>query len=92
MSLLDFLKRVGKFLAKALSIVKQVVPEEVLVLAVAEARKYVNSTLTNAAKREAVVRALAAKFPQIPESVIRLAVELAVQILKREANEALDKV
>ncbi len=43
--------------------------------------------LDNTQKREFVVKAVAAKFPAIPESIIRLAVELAVQAVKKELEK-----
>ncbi len=43
--------------------------------------------MDNKQKREFVVKAVASKFPSIPESIIRLAVELAVQAVKKELEK-----
>ena len=92
MAFLDIFRKLGSLLSRALSIVRAVVPPEVLALAVAEAKKAVDKFDDNHSKREYVIAALKARFPFVPESVLRLAVELAVQVIKREAKEALDKV
>ncbi len=43
--------------------------------------------LDNGARREFVVKVLREKFPFVPESIVRLAVELAVQAVKKEMEK-----
>lgn len=57
--------------------------DDVLAVAVSLVRSYIGSSLDNTQKREAVVRLLMSRV-HIPESIARLAVELAVQTVKAE--------
>ena len=77
-----FLKRLGTWLTQALVIVEQVVPDETIKMALDWVRIAADKELDNAQRREAVVTLLTARG--IPESLARLATELAVQILKSE--------
>ena len=79
-----FLKRLGTWLKQALAIVEQVVPDETIKMALDWARVAAGKELDNAQRREFVVALLVARG--IPESLARLATELAVQILKKEVK------
>ena len=76
-------KSLGNWLKRALDIVEQIVPDETIKMALDWARVAAGKKeLDNAQRREFVVALLVAHG--IPESLARLATELAVQILKSE--------
>jgi hypothetical protein len=80
----SFFKKIGVGIGKAFVVAGgRGLTDEVLALAIEYVRSYVDSTLTNDQKREAVVRLLKNRL-HIPESIARLAVELAVQAVKAE--------
>ena len=79
-----FLSKTGAFLRRALRSVNDVVSDDLLKMAVDWARLAVEKGLTNDTSREFVVKMIMARG--ISESVARLATELAVQLLKREAR------
>ena len=82
MSFFGFFKRIGTLVKRALSVVQELIPEETLALAVVWVRVAASKYVDNTARREFVVNILVNKG--IPESIARLAVELAVQLAKRE--------
>ncbi len=82
-SLGSFFKKIGKAVGEAfLTAGGRGLTDEVLSIALTWARVAANKAMDNAAKREFVVEILVARG--IPESIARLAVELAVQVLKKE--------
>ena len=87
MNIFGFFKKIGQYLTKAVQIVRDVVPEEVLSAAIQWVKIAAGSQLDNAGKREYVVERLAKVFPGVSESILRLAVELAVRIVKKELNK-----
>ena len=82
MNIIGFFKKVGSLLKKALGIIKELVPEETLALALVWVRVAATKYVDNAQRREWVVGILVAK--KIPEAIARLAVEIAVQLYKKE--------
>ena len=82
MGLIDFFKRFGGWIKKAVQVVHEFVPNDVLAWAVSYVKAAAETGLDNAGKREWVVDRIHQRFPQVSESVIRLAVELAVRIVK----------
>lgn len=75
---------VGKFLARVIGIVRDAVPEPVLRFAIDKATEAAVKFATNDERREWLVQELMDKTG-ISESVARLAVELAIQYLKKHA-------
>jgi len=93
MDILGFLKGIGHFLAKAMGIVRQIVPEELLAHAIELVKAARDKFLDNTDRREWVVQELlkiSINGVHLPESVIRLAVELAVSIVKKETQSVID--
>ena len=84
MRLMNWVRRIGSYAKKALAAfkVEQFVPNDILAWALEYVKAVAKTQLDNAGKREWVVDRLHRRFPQISESVIRLAVELAVRIAK----------
>lgn len=81
-------KKLGKFVWEGLEQAGvKGLTDELVQEALAWAKVAAQQALSNDKKREFVVRALVARFPLVPESVIRLAVELAVQILKKQVEK-----
>lgn len=78
-------RKLGRFLKQALRLVDALVSDDVLKMALDWARNAATQQLTNDARREFVVKLLVARG--IPESIARLATELAVQLLKRERRK-----
>ena len=87
MGLLDWFKKLGSWVKKAIVVVQEVVPDDVLDAAVRWVKVAANKQLDNAGKREQVVAQLHARFPGISESILRLAVELAVRLVKKELGK-----
>lgn len=87
----SFFKSFGSKLVQVFGFVKKVVTDEVFDAAVDHVESIADTQLDNAAKREWVVGKLRAKFPMVPEYVIRLAVELAVTRLKSVVHAGADK-
>jgi len=85
MGFFSFFGKIKSFVERAVGLVKQYVPEEVLTAAVDYVRRLESSTLDNATRRQQASAFLMAKF-HLPESVANLAVELAVNIVKKELN------
>lgn len=81
----SFFKRIASFIERATKVVRQVVPEEILTAAVDYVRQAAGNLIDNSGRREWAVKQLQTRF-HIGESVARLAVELAVQIVKRELD------
>ena len=84
MGLIGWLKTFGSWVKKAIVVVQEVITEEILAAAVAWVKVAANTQLNNTQKREQVVAQLHARFPGISESILRLAVELAVRLVKKE--------
>lgn len=84
MSFMDFLKSVGHIFQNIFTIIKKVVPEPVLELAIAKAQEAATKFVDNADRRAWAIGELM-KVPGVSESVARLAVELAVQHIKADA-------
>lgn len=84
MSFMDFLHSVGHLFQNIFSIIKKVVPEQILELAIEKARVAADQFVDNSQRREWVIAELL-HVPGVSESVARLAVELAVQHLKADA-------
>ena len=82
MSFFGFFRRIGVLVKKALGLVEELVSEQTLALAVVWVRVAAGKFLDNAKRREFVVEILMARG--VPESVARLAVELAVRIVKQD--------
>ena len=80
--MLTFFRRFGAWMTLTFRFAQTIVPKDVLQMAVAWARVAAEKFTDNAKRREFVVQMLMARG--IPESVARLAVELAVQLTKRE--------
>ena len=77
-----WLKAFGGLIKKALSLAGKVVPEETMVIALAFVREAAARYTDNAQRREWVVQQLQARG--VPESIARLAVELAVRLFKAQ--------
>ena len=80
--MLTFFFKLGTWLKRAFRIVQEVIPDDILKMAVDWARVAIVQFTDNAQRREFVVQMLMARG--IPESIARLATELAVQLLKHE--------
>jgi hypothetical protein len=90
MSIKSFFTGLGKLLRKAANLAVEVgISDELLDLALSWVRVASTSFTDNAERREFVVKMLTSKG--IPESVARLAVELAVQLFKAELAKAEDR-
>ena len=87
MGLIGWVKAFGSWVKKAIVVVQEVVPDDLLARAVVWVKIAANGQLDNAGKREYVVTKLRAMFPGVSESILRLAVELAVRIVKKELNK-----
>jgi hypothetical protein len=87
--MLTFFRRLGTWLKKALTVVSDVVGDDTVKMALDWVRVAAEKELDNAARREFVVKMLMARG--IPESIARLATELAVQLLKKELKELEDE-
>jgi hypothetical protein len=90
MSFLGFFKRLGQWLKAALRIVEQVVPDEYIKMALDWVRIAAERELSNDERREFVVKMLTSRG--IPESIARLATELAVQLFKKSVREGVDRL
>jgi hypothetical protein len=91
MNFLVFLKPIGALLKKAFKLAVEVgVTDELIDLALKWARVAESKFVDNAEKREFVVKMLVAKTG-VPESIARLAVELAMRLLKKELQKLDDK-
>lgn len=84
MNILDFFKTLFGW-------VKKIVPREQLVAAVEYAKDAAVKFSTNEERRAYVIKMLTIRF-NLPESVARLTVELAVQQIKRGANAGAKKI
>lgn len=83
MSVLDIFKAIGRAVKRALTFAQASGLTDALVqLALTFVTQAAQSFVDNAAKREWVVAQLVARH--VPESIARLAVELAVQLYKKE--------
>lgn len=83
MNVMDFFRGMGHFLSRTLTIVRKIVPEDLLLKAIALAQEAATKYTTNVARREYVLGQLM-KIPGMSESLARLVVELAVQHLKAD--------
>lgn len=81
----NFFKSVGRFLTRALSFVETYVTDENIEMALAWARVAAAKFSSNDARREFVVSMLVSRG--VPENIARLAVEIAVGLLKKEQTE-----
>lgn len=84
----EFFKGLGHLLAKALGIVKDHITEEQLAHAIALVKEAEAKFLDNALRREFVIKALMAIG--LSENYARMAVELALSLVKKEAADATD--
>lgn len=75
---------IGGWFKKVFSAAKDAVPAEVLSKAISLAEEAAVKYADNSDRREWVVQALIAEH--VPESVARLAVELAVNFLKKQVS------
>ena len=87
--MLNFLRSIGgvltgmgSLLSQGLSVARAVVPHDVLKMAYEWALVAAEEYADNDTRRAFVIRMLVARG--VPESVARLAVELAVQLIKKE--------
>lgn len=87
MGLFSWFKTFGSWIKKAVQVVREVVPDDVLAYAVAWVKIAGGKQLDNAQRRELVVQAISHRFPGVSESIIRLAVELAVRLVKKELGK-----
>ena len=78
---LPFVRKVGDILKRALGIVEKVVPEAVLEAAETLAKEAITKFVDNDKRRDWVTDQLVSRFG-ISLSIARLAVELAVQMIK----------
>lgn len=85
MGLFSFFGKIKSFVERAIGVVKRFVPEELQAAAVEYVRQAESNLLDNAARREWVVKQIIARF-HVPESIARLVVELAVNIVKKELD------
>lgn len=81
----SFFKKIATYIGRAVHVVQQVVPEELQAAAVEYVREATTRFIDNLERREAVVKQLQERF-HVSESVARLTVELAVQIVKKELD------
>ena len=79
----DFLKPVGRFVRKAAGYVEKYVTEENIQQALSLALIAASKFDTTEERREWVIKTLVARG--VPESIARLALELAVQLIKKQA-------
>lgn len=79
----DWLRKVVSWVKRAKQVVEDNVPEPVLAYAMEKVRAALGKYADGAARREWVVAELQSVL-HVSESVSRLAVELAVQMLKKE--------
>ena len=85
-SLFSLLKRIGSLLMQAFKLADEVgITDELLDLAIKWAKVAEEKFVDNTARREFVVKMLVTKA-KVPESVARLAVELAVRLLKKQLD------
>lgn len=83
----NFFKKIGQLIGKAFQAASDNgLTDAIVAQALAKVKQLATSALTNAERREQAVSFLIGRG--IPESIARLAVELAVQLAKKE----LDKV
>ena len=83
MAWFDFLTSFGKLIKKALGLAKDAgLTDDVVDLALKWVRVAASKTIDNSAKRQLVVDLLMAKG--VPESIARLATELAYRLYKTE--------
>lgn len=83
MGFIDFFKGIGRLIGKAFSAAKASgLSDELVQMALPFVRAAAAQFTDNAQRREFVVGVLVAKG--IPESIARLTVELAVQLIKKE--------
>ena len=91
MNFLSFFKPFASLLKKAFNLAVEVgVTDDLIDLALKWARVAETKFVDNEKKRDFVVKMLVTKTG-IPESVARLAVELAVRLLKKELKQLEDK-
>lgn len=84
----SFFTRFGKLIWSALEQAGiRGLSDELLKITLAWVRVAAEQQLNNEQKRAFVIGILKEKFPHIPESIIRLAIELAVQVLKEEVEK-----
>lgn len=89
-AIVSFFAGIGKLLGKALGLVRERITDEQLALALGYVKEQEDKAIDNAAKRNFVLTALM-KVPGISESIGRLLIELAVNMIKKEAHELTDK-
>ena len=80
-----WLSSVGRFLGKAIGRVRDTIPEPVLRFAIATAKEAANRYVDNTTRREWAVGQVRTTTG-VSESVARLAVELAVQVVKSKIS------
>lgn len=82
MNIFSVFGKIGHFLGKALGLVKEVIPDALLKQAVDLVKQAAVNYVDNTSRRDFAVSEL--QKAHIPESIARLAVELAVQLVKKE--------
>lgn len=90
---MNLFKRIGAFFTKVGKLIWGALDaagvrglnDEVVALALIWVKEAAKTALDNAERREWVVRQLVAK--RVPESIARLAIELAVQLLKADLKQ-----
>ena len=94
MNVFTFFKGIGRRVVKVFTIIRKVVPDELLAKGIQAAELAAEQFVDNAARREWVVSELV-KVPGVSEHVARLVTELAVSHLKADvidkaAGKAID--
>lgn len=84
----NLFKQLGTTIAEALGQASiKGLTEEVVSVAKEWVKAAANKELDNNQKRDFVIAVLKKRFPLLPESIIRLAIELAVQAMKKEIEK-----
>jgi hypothetical protein len=87
---LEFFKGIGHLMGRAMGVIKENVPEELLEKGLAYVLQAEGKAIENALKRDWVLVQLE-QLPGVNENTARLVIELAVAEIKRRAAEATAK-
>ena len=85
-----FFKKLGKLLGSLFVVIASEITEDQLDIAIEYARQAATTYVDNAQRRHFVMGALKTRF-KFSESIARLAVELAVQAIKKGIDKAASK-
>ena len=88
MNIMQFFSGIGRFLGRTFGILRKIVPEDWLAVAIALAKQAAVQFVDNDARRFWVIGELNKRIPGMTESTARLLVELAVKHLKADAYDA----